>query len=59
MGRVRVMNLELLLDGEYFSLYINGLWPNGVGIEIPTWLLLGTTLFIYSIKLIRRDKEND
>lgn len=53
------MNLELLLDSEYFSLYINGLWPNGVGIEIPTWLLLGTTLFIYSIKLIRRDKEND
>jgi hypothetical protein len=50
------MNLELLLDSEYFSLYINGLWPNGVVIDIPTWLLLGTTLFIYSIKLIRRDK---
>ena len=50
------MNLELLLDSEYFSLYINGLWPNGVGIDIPTWVLFGTIALIYSIKLIRRDK---
>lgn len=50
------MNLELLLDDEYFSLYINGLWPNGVGIDIPTWLLFGTIALVYSIKLIRRDK---
>ena len=50
------MNLELLLDSEYFSLYINGLWPSGVAIDIPTWLLLGTTLFIYSIRLIKKDK---
>jgi len=50
------MNLELLFDSEYFSLYINGLWPNGVGIDIPTWLLVGSIAFIYSIILIRRDK---
>ena len=50
------MNLELLFDREYFSLYINGLWPNGVGIEIPTWLLIGSIAFIYSIKLIKKDK---
>jgi hypothetical protein len=50
------VNLELLLDREYFSLYINGIWPNGVGIDIPTWLLVGTIAFIYSIKLIRRDR---
>jgi hypothetical protein len=50
------MNLELLLDGEYFSLYINGLWPSGVGRDNPTWLLRGTTLFIYSIRLIKKDK---
>ena len=50
------MNLELLLDSEYFSLYINGLWPNGVSIDIPTWLAFGSIAFIYSIILIRRDK---
>ncbi len=50
------MNLELLLDREYFSLYINGLWPNGVGVDIPTWLLIGSIAFIYSINLIRKDK---
>lgn len=50
------MNLELLLDSEYFSLYINGLWPNGVGIDIPTWLIVGTIGLIYSIRLIKKDK---
>jgi hypothetical protein len=50
------VNLELLFDREYFSLYINGLWPNGVGIEIPTWSLIGSIAFIYSINLIRKDK---
>ena len=50
------MNLEFLLDREYISLYINGLWPNGVSIDIPTWLVVGTISFIYSIIVIRRDK---
>lgn len=50
------MNLELFIDSEYFSLYINGLWPNGVGIDIPTWLLVGTIALTYSIVLLRRDK---
>jgi hypothetical protein len=50
------MNLEFLLDSEYVSLYINGLWPNGVGIDIPTWLAFGSIAFIYSINLIRKDK---
>jgi hypothetical protein len=50
------MNLELFIDSEYFSLSIYGLWPNGVGIEIPTWLLVGTIALVYSIVLIRRDK---
>lgn len=50
------MNLELFIDSEYFSLSIYGLWPNGVGIEIPTWLLVGTIALTYSIILIRRDK---
>jgi len=50
------VNLELLLDREYFSLYIYGIWPDGVGIDIPTWLLIGSIAFIYSINLIRKDK---
>ena len=50
------MNLELLLDSEYFSLYINGLYPNGVGIDIPTWLLVASIGLVYSIKIIRKEK---
>lgn len=50
------MNLELLLDSEYFSLYIDGLWPNGVVINIPTWLLVGLIGLWYSVRIIRRDK---
>jgi len=51
------MNLELFLDSEYFSLSIYGLWPNGVGIEIPTWLLVGSIGLWYSIRLIRRENK--
>jgi hypothetical protein len=50
------VNLEILFDREYFSLYLNGIWPNGVAIEIPTWFLIGSIAFIYSIKLIKNDK---
>ncbi len=50
------MSLELLVDSEYFSLYINNLWPNGVGIEIPTWLLVASIGLVYSIRLIRKEK---
>jgi hypothetical protein len=50
------VNLELLLDSEYFSLYINGLWPNGVGIDIPTWLLVASIGLVYSIRIIRKKR---
>jgi len=50
------VNLELLLDSEYFSLYINGIWPNGVGIDIPTWLLVASIGLIYSIRIIRKER---
>lgn len=48
--------MEFYLNLNYLSLYINNLYPDGVAIEIPTWLLVGTIGLIYSIKLTRRDK---
>lgn len=50
------MELELFLDSEYFSLSIYGLWPNGVGIDIPTWLLVATIGLVYSIRLLKKDR---
>ena len=45
--------MELYLDLESFGLYADSI---GLQIAIPTWLLVGNICFIYSIKLIRRDK---
>lgn len=46
--------MELFLDLDYFSLYADSI---SLAIDIPTWLLVGTIAFIYSIKLIRRDND--
>ncbi len=48
--------MEFYIDLEYVSLYVDNLYPNGIGIDIPTWLLVGSIAFIYSIVLLRRDK---
>jgi hypothetical protein len=48
--------MEFYADLDYISFYINNLYPSGVAIEIPTWLLVGSILFIYSIKLIKKDR---
>ncbi len=45
--------MELYLDLEAFGLYADSI---GLQVVIPTWLLVGTICFIYSIKLIRRDR---
>jgi hypothetical protein len=45
--------MELYFDLDRFSLYMDSI---GLTIDIPSWLLVGTIAFIYSIKLIRRDK---
>jgi len=45
--------MELFLDLDYFSLYADSI---SLAIDIPTWLLIGTIAFAYSIRLIRRDK---
>ena len=45
--------MELYLDLEAFGLYADSI---GLQITIPTWLLVGTICFIYSIKLIKRDR---
>ena len=49
--------MEFYADLDYISFYINNLYPSGVAIEIPTWLLVGSILFIYSIKLIKKDRQ--
>jgi hypothetical protein len=45
--------MELFLDLDFFTLYVESI---SLTIEIPTWLLFGTIAFIYSIKLIRRNR---
>ena len=45
--------MELYLDLESFGLYADSI---GLAVNIPTWLLVGTIAFIYSIKLIKRDR---
>jgi hypothetical protein len=48
--------MEFYLDLEYLALYVNNLYPSGIAIEIPTWVLVTTIGLIYSIKLIRKEK---
>lgn len=48
--------MEFYLDLEYFSFYFNNLYPNGIGIDIPTWVIVSVIGLWYSIRLIRRDK---
>jgi len=48
--------MEFYADLEYISLYVSNLYPSGIAIEIPTWLLVGTIALVYSIRLIRKDK---
>lgn len=45
--------MELYLNLESFALYADSI---GLDVSIPTWLLVGTICFIYSIKLIRKDR---
>jgi hypothetical protein len=48
--------MEFYLDLDYLSFYVNNLYPSGIAIEIPTWVIVGTICLTYSIKLLRRDK---
>jgi uncharacterized membrane protein SpoIIM required for sporulation len=48
--------MEFYLDLEYLSLYINNLYPNGVAIEIPTWIIVGTIGLWFSVRLIKRER---
>ena len=48
--------MEFYADLEYISLYVNNLYPNGIAIELPTWLLVGTIALVWSIRLMRNDK---
>jgi hypothetical protein len=42
--------MEFYADLEYISLYVNNLYPNGIAIELPTWLLVGTVALVWSIR---------
>lgn len=48
--------MEFYLDLDYISLYVNNLYPNGIAIEIPTWIIVGGIALTYSIRLLRKDK---
>ena len=45
--------MELYLDYDFFAVYVDSI---GLDVQIPTWLAIGIPLFIYSIRLIRKDK---
>ena len=42
--------MEFYADLEYISLYVNNLYPNGIAIELPTWLLVGTVALVWSVR---------
>jgi len=46
--------VEFYADLEYISLYVNNLYPNGIAIELPTWLLVGTIALVWSVRQWRK-----
>jgi len=48
--------MEFYLDLEYLSLYINNLYPNGIAIEIPTWVIVATIGLWFSVRVIRKTR---
>ena len=49
--------MEFLVDSQYISFYIDNIYPNGLAIDIPTWLFVGVVGLVYSIRLLRKDKQ--
>ena len=48
--------MEFYADLEYISFYVNNLYPSGISIAIPTWVIVATIGLWYSIRVIKRDK---
>jgi len=46
--------VEFYADLEYISLYVSNLYPSGIAIEIPTWLLVGTIALVWSVRQWRK-----
>ena len=46
--------MQLYTNLDFVSLYADSI---GLALEIPTWLLVGSIALVYSIKLIRKDKQ--
>ena len=42
--------MEFYADLEYISFYVSNLYPSGIAIEIPTWLLVGTIALVWSVR---------
>lgn len=48
--------MEFYIDLDYLALYVNNLYPNGIAIEIPTWVLVGVIGLTWAIKQFRKDR---
>jgi len=42
--------MEFILDLQYISLYVDSLYPNGLAIDIPTWLAVGLVGLVWSVR---------
>ena len=42
--------MEFYADLEYISLYVSNLYPNGIAIDIPTWLFVGVIGLVWSVR---------
>jgi hypothetical protein len=46
--------MEFYINLDFVSLYADSI---ALALEIPTWLLVGSIALVYSIRLIRKDKQ--
>jgi len=42
--------VEFIVDLQYISLYVDNIYPNGLGIDIPTWLFVGVIGLVWSVR---------
>jgi hypothetical protein len=46
--------MDFYINLDFISVYADSI---ALAIEIPTWLLVGSIALVYSIRLIRKDKQ--
>ena len=42
--------MEFIVDLQYISLYVDNIYPNGLAIDIPTWLFVGVIGLVWSVR---------